>query len=112
MKKYLTGFFIFFTFLSFLYGQELKNTGSRILFHGLVMDANTQVPLPGSQILINKAFSSVSGDDGKFAFYVNRLDTVVFSRLGYKSAILIYKRYIDRQESSLQVSICILIHCR
>ena len=88
MKRHLTGFFIFFIFLSFSYGQELKNTGSNILFHGLVMDVNTQAPLPGSQILINRAFSSVSGDDGKFAFYVNRYDTVVFSRLGYKSTIL------------------------
>ena len=52
------------------------------------MDANTQVPLTGSQIMINRAFSSVSDDDGKFAFYVNRYDTVVFRRLGYKTTIL------------------------
>ena len=98
MKKYLTGFFIFFTFLSLIYGQELKNTGSRILFHGLVVDADTQVPLPGTQILINKAFSSVSGDEGKFAFYAGRLDTVIFRRLGYKSAILLISDTLTARE--------------
>jgi len=50
------------------------------------MDAQTQVPLSGSQIIINRAFSSLSDNEGKFAFYVNRNDTVIFRRLGYKSA--------------------------
>jgi hypothetical protein len=98
MKRYLTGFFISFTFFSFLYGQEVKNTESKILFHGLVMDANTQAPLPGTQILMNKAFSSVSGDDGKFAFYASRLDTVMFRRLGYKSVILLVSDTLTARE--------------
>jgi hypothetical protein len=89
MKRCLTGFFILFIFLSISAGQELKNTVIRILFHGLVIDAKTELPLPGSQILINRVFSAVSGDDGKFAFYVNRHDTVEFSRLGYKSTIML-----------------------
>jgi hypothetical protein len=68
--------------------QEKENAGIRILFYGLVMDASTLSPLANSQIIINRAFSSVSGNDGTFAFYVNRNDTVVFKSLGYKSTIL------------------------
>ena len=88
MKRYFIVFFITTISLSQGYGQELSNAGLRFLFHGLVLDAKTQAPLPGSQIMINRAFSSVSDDDGKFAFYANRYDTVEFSRLGYKSTIL------------------------
>jgi len=70
------------------FSQGKENAGIRILFHGLVMDANTLSPLANSQIMINRAFSSVSSDDGTFAFYVNRNDTVVFKILGYKATIL------------------------
>jgi hypothetical protein len=68
--------------------QETENAGIRIFFKGLVLDAKTFSPLPNSQIAINRNFSSVSGSDGTFAFYVNMNDTVVFSRLGYKHTIL------------------------
>jgi len=68
--------------------QVRENAGTKILFKGLVMDASTFVPIAKSQILINNVFSSVSGDDGTFAFYVNRNDTVLFRSLGYKSTLL------------------------
>jgi hypothetical protein len=68
--------------------QEKENAGIRILFQGMVMDANTLAPLPNSQIMINRAFSSVSGKEGAFAFYVNWNDTVIFKSLGYKPTIL------------------------
>ena len=71
-----------------VFSQEIKNAGSTILFHGLVMDANSFSPISNSQILINSTFSSVSGIDGTFAFYVNRNDTVVFKSLGYRSTVL------------------------
>jgi hypothetical protein len=48
----------------------------------------TLSPVGNSQIMINRAFSSVSDNNGTFAFYVNRSDTVVFKSLGYKSTIL------------------------
>jgi len=52
------------------------------------MDAATLSPVVNSQIMINRTFSSVSDNNGTFAFYVNRSDTVVFKSLGYKSTIL------------------------
>jgi hypothetical protein len=70
------------------FAQETDNNGVRILFHGVVMDANTLTPLSNSQILINREFTSVSGIDGTFAFFVNKNDTVFFRHLGYKSTIM------------------------
>jgi len=68
--------------------QEKETAGNRILFNGLVMDASTLLPVPNTQILINRVFSSVSEKDGTFTFYVNTNDTVVFRTLGYKTTIL------------------------
>ncbi|OFY61066.1 MAG: hypothetical protein A2V50_06875 [Bacteroidetes bacterium RBG_19FT_COMBO_42_10] len=88
MKRYYSVILFFFFAVSSLYGQVLKDSDTRILFHGLVLDANSLNPLPGSQIMINSSFSSISDDEGKFAFYVRRGDTVIFRMLGYKSTVL------------------------
>lgn len=85
---------VFFLILSICFiiqsglSQEKENAGIRILFHGLVMDASTLSPIANSQIMINRDSFSVSDNNGKFAFYVNRNDTVVFKSLGYKSTIM------------------------
>lgn len=70
------------------FSQQKEISGNRILFQGLVMDAATLSPVVNSQILINRTFSSVSDNNGTFAFYVNKRDTVVFKSLGYKPTIL------------------------
>ncbi len=68
--------------------QVTKSGENKILFHGMILDAGTEKPLPNSQIFINRLFTSISDADGKFAFYVNRRDTVVFSNIGYKKTVL------------------------
>ncbi|MCX6255973.1 MAG: hypothetical protein NTV31_16085 [Bacteroidia bacterium] len=88
MKRILLFIFSFFIIIHSGFGQGKGNSAIRILFHGLVMDASSLSPIANSQIIINRTFSSVSGEDGTFAFYVNRNDTVVFKSLGYKSTIL------------------------
>src|SRR5664279_5524139 len=65
--------------------QQREGTQSTILFHGIVMDANTLAPTSNTQVLINNAFSYLSNIDGTFSFYVFRKDTVVFKHLGYKA---------------------------
>ena len=87
MKRCFSGLMFFLLIIRLSYGQEAPISGNALLFHGIVMDANTQTPLAGSQIIINRSFASVSDNEGKFAFYVSRLDTVNFSMLGYKPAI-------------------------
>jgi hypothetical protein len=65
--------------------QESKNSGLRILFHGIIKDKDSFAPVRDAQISINKSFSAVSDTDGTFSINVYRNDTVVFKHLGYKS---------------------------
>jgi hypothetical protein len=80
------------------FSQQKDVSGNRILFQGLVMDASTLSPISNSQILINRAFTSVSDKNGTFAFYVNRNDTVIFKSLGYKSTILFISDTLSGRE--------------
>jgi hypothetical protein len=68
--------------------QEKEKSGVRILFHGIVMDATTLAPVSNTQILINRNFSAVANTEGKFAFFVNTHDSVLFKHLGYKPTLL------------------------
>ena len=67
--------------------QEKMESGSGIMFRGLVLDAATLSPIPNSQIYINNSMSAISGSDGSFTFYVSKSDTVVFNSLGYKPTL-------------------------
>lgn len=84
--------FLFITLSFFIiqscYCQEQENTGTRILFRGVVMDASTLSPLTNSQVMINSVFNSVSNSDGTFSFFVNRNDSILFRHLGYKPSLL------------------------
>ncbi len=62
------------------------------------MDAGTFSPIVNSSITINKVFSSVSGADGSFAFYVNKNDTILFNSLGYKRTLLIISDTLTGKE--------------
>ena len=79
-------------------GQTLNERGKNILFHGIVMDGNTLIPLNDSQITINGIFTGVSDADGKFALDVNRKDTVLFSRLGYRTTKLLVSDTLSGNE--------------
>jgi hypothetical protein len=81
----ITSIFVFF---SSGLSQIKENANDKILLRGLVIDASTLSPVPNSQIMINNAFSSVSGVDGSFFFYVNTFDTVRFRSLGYKESVM------------------------
>jgi hypothetical protein len=88
MKRVIVILFAYFMLICHGFSQGYGKERGLILFHGMIMDAKTESPLAGSQVIINRSFASVSDVEGKFAFYVNMKDTVVFSRLGYKSTVL------------------------
>jgi hypothetical protein len=87
-----------FIFSHSVISQEKEREDIKILFRGLVIDASTFSPISNSQIMINGTFSSISGVDGRFAFYVNRHDTVIFQSLGYKQALLYVSDTLQGQE--------------
>lgn len=68
-----------------LNSQQSSESPGLILFNGIVMDSGLNSPLANTQIIINRKYFSVSDKEGKFSFYVNRRDTVVLTRLGYKT---------------------------
>ena len=79
--------------------SQQRNTGaSDLLFQGLVMDSRTESPVPGAQIFIGKDFRSVSDNTGKFAFYANRYDTVIFRVLGYADSRMIIRDTLSGSE--------------
>ena len=88
MKKLLFLPVWFFIFACPVRGQDIKDSGSLILFHGVVLEAGSYTPLPNTQIFLNKAFIAVSDVKGKFAFYASRSDTIVFRSLGYRQAVM------------------------
>jgi hypothetical protein len=88
MKRYVFIISLFIIFIFPCLSQVKENNDVRILFRGLIIDASTLSPISNSQIMINNAFTSTSGADGSFSFYVNRSDTVIFRSLGYKESIM------------------------
>jgi hypothetical protein len=69
-------------------GQSVNPIQRYILFHGIVMDAVSQVPIINPGYRINENLSGTGGADGKFSFYVSRGDTVVFTSMGYRLTTL------------------------
>jgi hypothetical protein len=89
MKKIFLFLFSFHVLYDAGICQQVKEDVPMILFHGMVSDGFTLTPLSGSHVTINRKLFSISGDDGSFSFYVNKNDTVVFSRVGYKPTQLL-----------------------
>jgi hypothetical protein len=98
MKRILLLILFVFCFFIPSISQVQDNSEKKILFQGLVMDSETFNKISGSQIIINRKFSSVSTTDGTFAFYVNRSDTVVFYNLGYSPATMIISDTLSGKE--------------
>jgi hypothetical protein len=73
-----------FLFLHAGFSQLKEGPDTRILFHGLIMDAETLVPISNAQIFINREFAFIGGEDGSFTVNVHSRDSVLFRRLGYK----------------------------
>lgn len=87
-KKAILVLLVSVSFLSALYPQQKGRTDNPILFRGVVIALPNQERLGGSQIFVNRSFTSVSKPDGTFSIYAFKKDTVVFTSLGYKPASL------------------------
>lgn len=80
-----------FIFLAVFPGraQEQENAVTRILLQGVVMDSETLEPLPNSQVFVNRRFNSLTDENGAFGVYVNLMDSLTVTRLGYQPAALV-----------------------
>ena len=84
MKSWCSILLIFISFLARISGQERSNQDDKILFRGVVVSAVNQERLPGAQIVINRRAAGISRDDGTFAFFAQRKDTIAITMLGYR----------------------------
>ncbi len=73
----------------FAYGQGAGTDDALIRINGIVMDALTMEPLPGSRITVGRNSFSTADGEGRFSFRISRMDTVVFSVLGYRPAVFL-----------------------
>jgi hypothetical protein len=78
--------------------QVAVQPGDRILFRGVVIAASTDERLPGSQIFINRSYAASSQTDGTFSFFAFRLDTILFTMLGYKSESFVVSDTLKARE--------------
>lgn len=70
-----------------LKGQESSHTLS-----GIVIDAETQEPLPGVNIIVqNKSQGTITDFDGNYDFVVDPNDTIEFSYIGYQQLSILAK---------------------
>ena len=81
-----------------LSGQENAIHDDNILFRGVVVSAVSQERLPGAQIVINRRAAGISRDDGTFAFFAQKRDTVTFTMLGYRPVELIVSDSLNARE--------------
>jgi hypothetical protein len=77
----LLSFLVIFSFENF--GQN--NLSSRIFIAGIVMEKDSLKPLPETNIIVNRSHGSISDSYGHFSFWGNHMDTLLFTRIGYKS---------------------------
>lgn len=89
MKQLISAVLLYCISLLNLYGQNAATDEALIRINGIVMDAVTMEPLPGSQITSGNRFYSAASEDGRFSFNIRRKDTVVFSVVGYKPVFFI-----------------------
>lgn len=61
--------------------QELQP----ILFHGVVLDADTREPLTGTHFTVKHRSAGAADGRGMFSFYARHNDTVTFTCVGYRS---------------------------
>lgn len=60
-----------------------------ILFHGIIIDAETQQPLAGAHFIISSGVAGASDSRGMVSFFARHSDTITFTSIGYKKFLLV-----------------------
>lgn len=98
MKRFWNILLYLLIFFNPLLSQVENTPGSRIVFQGIIRDAVSLAPLPDSQIKVNRSFVAASDSTGSFSLMINRRDTLEFSLLGYRSAIVLISDTLPGRE--------------
>jgi hypothetical protein len=82
---FLLPLFFFFFVIQSISGQEPAVS----LFHGIVLDSETGQPLYGAHFIIGRRATGSADSKGLVSFYAHDHDTVRFTCIGYKDALMI-----------------------
>ncbi len=89
MKHLFTALVLSLISLLSLSGQNIGADDALIRINGIVMDALTMEPLSGSGIAVGKRYYSAADEEGRFSLRISRMDTLIFSVVGYKPAVFV-----------------------
>ncbi len=104
MKFFIQIFFILFLFLCVidLYAQESDRDKELVQFSGIVVRADSLIPVPFTNIMIkNSTRGTISDYSGYFSFVAEKNDTVLFSAVGLKKAVFVIPDTITKNRYSL-----------
>jgi hypothetical protein len=59
-----------------------------MLFHGVILDADTREPLTGAHFTVKNRSAGAADSRGMFSFYARHNDTVTFTSVGYRTLII------------------------
>jgi len=95
------------TFLFVLFSSSLLIISAQklppILFNGLIVDADTRVPLSGAHYMIRDRTAGAADEKGQVSFYARHHDTVRFSCVGYKDFHMVIGDTLLAQEYVLGI---------
>jgi hypothetical protein len=77
--------------------ESYSQQNNRILVSGTVKNMNLE-PIPYTHIIVNKQKGIASDKNGKFLFFGNVSDTLIFSAIGYKKSKYILPSNVEDKE--------------
>ena len=75
---------LLFLLLAFRSQSTAAQQADPILFHAVILDADTREPLTGAHFQVRGRSSGAADSRGMVSFYARRRDTVTFTSVGYK----------------------------
>ena len=80
---------LIFVVCSCILTAQQKVQDDYILLQGVVMDAESLQPLPNVNFVLNKIFGNATDENGEFALYIRKEDTIRFSHIGYRDFMFV-----------------------
>ena len=94
----LTLLFFFILSAAFLTQEVAAQQSESILFHGVIIDAETREPLTGAHFIIDERAAGAADLKGMFSLYAHPYDTITFTCVGYRPYSLIVSDTLRAKE--------------
>jgi len=90
--------FFFILTAAFLPQDIAAQQSGAILFHGVIIDAETREPLSGAHFIIGDRVAGAADLKGMFSLYAHHYDTITFTSVGYRPYSLIVSDTLRAKE--------------